>query len=127
MLGPAMVRLLLASLRRLIELEARPPTGAEFRALNALRGAVTKGGPRVRLTVTAAMLGPVSPALLPIGAQVVFRTAGRTGRSPPRPGIVVAYRRNTRGLWIIVAEDGAAPGVNLRTRPGMVQLTAPSG
>lgn len=57
----------------------------------------------------------------PVGIPVSFQSAGRYGKSPARGGTVAGHHESTRGLWIIVAESGAAPGVVVHTRAAMVE------
>ena len=57
----------------------------------------------------------------PIGLPVLFQSTGRDGKSPARAGVIFGYHESTRGLWIIVAESGAAPGVVVHTRSAMVE------
>ena len=56
----------------------------------------------------------------PVGLPVSFQSTGRDGKSPIRGGVVVGYHQSTRGLWIVVAEAGAAPGVVVQARQALV-------
>ena len=126
------VRLAVGSIRGLARAEGRTVTRPEQGAITALLRLVQEhlGRPKwADIKPKVHQKRPAHPTgaeiddildRLPIGRPVRFRSGGRDGLSPQRSGTVVAYHESTRGVWIVVAEDGAAPGVVVRTRASLV-------
>ena len=131
-LSTAHVRLAVGSIHGLARAEGRTVTRPEQGAITALLRLVQEPPGRPKRAVIKPKVRQKRPAhptgaeiedildRLPIGGPVRFRSAGRDGLSPPRSGTVVAYHESTRGVWIVVAEEGAAPGVVVRTRASLV-------
>lgn len=130
-LSMAHVRQAVGSIRGLARAEGRTVTRPEQSAITALLRLVQEppGKPERPIKAKVRQKRPAHPTKadveailnrLPVGEPVRFRSAGRDGLSPARSGTVVAYHESTRGVWIVVVEDGAAPGVVVRTRASLV-------
>lgn len=56
-----------------------------------------------------------------VDSKVSFQTAGKSGVSVVRKGVVVGHRVTGRGTWVEVSEEGAAEGIVVATRASLVK------
>lgn len=116
------------SIKKMAKMQRRSLTAAERDALAALAVVVRespvwpvgKPAPPARRPL---MPVPREPGgAFPVAAMVHFKSVGSKGRSPWRDGTVMGTRKSVRGIWIVVAEVGAAPGIVVLIHPSLIML-----